>query len=384
MEKKRVSGVSPKPTQGRATSQDHKVFVRSSPPLPVQVTNKQLQDHFRGYRTKRAEIYLKGIHGVVVFKSQSEAQRSVSQMNGTLLLSRFKLKLELEKPKTATVQMLNVERLHPSVTEEELRKLITVSVESVSINSEAKTATIYLSSQEDSKIIEAMNCLEGKVFHGVKSRVCLYQEPLRVPPQSKSKQPLKQEDPTAAHAISTKIPPSKPPLKQEDPTAAHAISTKISPSKPPLKQEDPTAAHAVSTKITPSKPPLKQEDPTAAHAVSTKITPSKPPLKQEDPTAARAVSTKITPSKPLHAAKDKASFVVVKNLTSNVSKNDLMTFLSTKTYPTTCDIDPHTRYAYVQFSSSENAAVAVTNFNRTSLKRCVLSVSLAEPPVHIR
>ena len=340
MEKKRVSGVSPKPAQGRATSQDHKVFVRSSPPLPAQVTNKQLQDHFRGYRTKRAEIYLKGIHGVVVFKSQSEAQRSVSQMNGTLLLSRFKLKLELEKPKTATVQMLNVERLHPSVTEEELRKLITVSVESVSLNSEAKTATIYLSSQEDSKIIEAMNCLEGKVFHGVKSRVCLYQEPLRVPPQSKSKQPLKQEDPTTAHAVSTKITPSKPPLKQEDPTAAHAVSTKITPSKPPLKQEDPTAAHAVSTKI--------------------------------------------TPSKPLHAAKDKASFIVVKNLTPNVSKNDLMTFLSTKTYPTTCDIDPHTRYAYVQFSSSENAAVAVTNFNRTSLKRCVLSVSLAEPPTHIR
>ena len=86
----------------------NKVRVRSNPPLPDRVTDKQLRNHFRKFKVKWASIEPRTRAGkskdfaTVAFYSQAEAEMAVSQMNGSMFLLKFELSLQLKVPQPST------------------------------------------------------------------------------------------------------------------------------------------------------------------------------------------------------------------------------------------------------------------------------------------
>ena len=88
-----------------SASGEAQVFVASNPPLPNFVNNRHLKDHFsefshdvmnvrviRDKETKKAKGY-----AFITFSSLAAASSAIQAKNGTLLLGKYKLKLEFER-----------------------------------------------------------------------------------------------------------------------------------------------------------------------------------------------------------------------------------------------------------------------------------------------
>jgi RNA recognition motif-containing protein len=177
-----------------AESESCRVFVGAR--LPEDVTEQHIRKHFREFshaiskvdciRDKRTNAS-KG-YFFVMFRTEAYANMAIRSLNQSLLLGKYKLKVELQKsyPNSSTMPSLHkviVDDLDPRISNDEIKALIGVPVVKLgSLEPNAHQRYLQFQNQHDAYIaIQNLNGknLFGKTVHAYSQNECM-QRPSKI------------------------------------------------------------------------------------------------------------------------------------------------------------------------------------------------------------